>query len=506
MNDYIALTNANTLGMNGSFTASAWINADTLTSGDHTIFGTDTNGPNIGLHLTIRNHQPYLGFYANDLAGTTVLQTGTWYHITFRFDATTGQQAIFVNGVLDTATTGHAAFAGTEVVKIGSRTGGAFFDGKIDDVTIFNRAITNEEIAKLAADNLIAHSPAKVSLVSYLQGEGDANDARGLNNGTLMNGATTTTDGKIGSAFSFDGVNDFVSLNTPTVYDGTGSQFTVSAWVQTTNSGTAQWILSRAEAGQFQWNVFMRSDGKLQANMEVGSAITIYGKVSTNSFNDGAWHFVTATYDTNAPTEDVRFYVDGVEQNSVYADTRATNNYTASVNTPLRIGARYDGGVFNGRIDEVTAYNRLLSTTEIENQYRSQSRDTNTFVATPVASYKADGDANDFSSTNEGTLNGGVTASSGIAGRAYDFNGTSGYISVPDVAALEVTTQLTLSAWINPDDVSTYRQIISKFGTSGNFAYQIGLAPNGKLRIDLSTDGAGSVFDNISMMRFVTKL
>ena len=46
-------------------------------------------------------------------------------------------------------------------------------------------------------------------LVSWWQGEGDANDQMSHNTGTLVNGAAFTT-GKVGQAFSFDGVNDYV--------------------------------------------------------------------------------------------------------------------------------------------------------------------------------------------------------------------------------------------------------------------------------------------------------
>ena len=88
--------------------------------------------------------------------------------------------------------------------------------------------------------------------------------------------------------------------------------------------------------------------------------------------------------------------------------------------TDLRIGDSLasNGLTFDGRIDEVQLRNRALSATEVASLYQSQSRDTNTFVATPVASYKLEGNANDFTSTNEGTINGGVTPASGIAGWA----------------------------------------------------------------------------------------
>ena len=49
-------------------------------------------------------------------------------------------------------------------------------------------------------------------LISLWNAEGDASDAVGNNSGTLINGATTTTAGKIGSAFSLNGTNQYVQV------------------------------------------------------------------------------------------------------------------------------------------------------------------------------------------------------------------------------------------------------------------------------------------------------
>jgi hypothetical protein len=68
--------------------------------------------------------------------------------------------------------------------------------------------------------------------VAYYPFNGNANDAVGTNNGTV-NGATLTTDrfGNVNSAYSFDGVDDFIGLN----YNfGPFTELTVSAWYKVT--------------------------------------------------------------------------------------------------------------------------------------------------------------------------------------------------------------------------------------------------------------------------------
>lgn len=73
----------------------------------------------------------------------------------------------------------------------------------------------------------------------------------------------------------------------------------------------------------------------------------------------------------------------------------------------------------------------------------------------------------DETATVNGTYAGGYTR--GVAGalaadtdRAVDLNGISGRISVPNVAALNLTSQVSIEAWVNPDSVTGTRWIVNK--------------------------------------------
>ena len=153
--DYVTTASSSVLGMvNGDFTAAAWINIGAFDGGDESVFGQLGGGLNNALHLVIRSQKPYMGFFGNDTGGATTLSTNTWFHIAWRYTQATGEQAIYVNGTLDTSTTGHAPLQGTSAVLIGRWGSGGYLTGMIDDARIYNRALTNSEIASIASGNL----------------------------------------------------------------------------------------------------------------------------------------------------------------------------------------------------------------------------------------------------------------------------------------------------------------------------------------------------------------
>jgi len=64
---------------------------------------------------------------------------------------------------------------------------------------------------------------------------------------------------------------------------------------------------------------------------------------------------------------------------------------------------------------------------------------------------------------NTGSLSGGATwAAGGRFGGALTFNGTSALVSVPDAAALDLTSAMTISAWVNPSSSGGWRSVILK--------------------------------------------
>ncbi|MCP5096845.1 MAG: hypothetical protein GY943_14945, partial [Chloroflexi bacterium] len=76
--------------------------------------------------------------------------------------------------------------------------------------------------------------PPPADIISWWPGDGNANDIRGGYDGTLINGASFAS-GKVGQAFSFDGVDDGVIVPNPSMLNfGVGADFSLTAWIRIT--------------------------------------------------------------------------------------------------------------------------------------------------------------------------------------------------------------------------------------------------------------------------------
>ena len=100
-----------------------------------------------------------------------------------------------------------------------------------------------------------------------------------------------------------------------------------------------------------------------------------------------------------------------------------------------------------------------------------------------IGCWSGDGAPTDSTGINNGALQGGVTFAPGLFGQAFSFDGTSGSVLVPDSPSLDVTTQFTLAAWINPTGLMqdpAQGGIISKVGgAGGNNGFQFVMTANG---------------------------
>jgi hypothetical protein len=114
-------------------------------------YGSPSNGQMFGL-ITSGNCPGKLYFYGHsaDLCGTTTILPDTWYHAVVTYDGTT--LSLYLNGNLESqAPMTLNTVIDANGLTIGYRVGGALWQGLIDEVEVFNRALSAEEIAAIYA-------------------------------------------------------------------------------------------------------------------------------------------------------------------------------------------------------------------------------------------------------------------------------------------------------------------------------------------------------------------
>ena len=131
-----------------SFTITMWVNPVLYTNETVVFAQVQTGSLNLSMHYRLwGDGRVRMGFYSNDLdtvAGTVA--DNNWYHITFWYDFENQNRRVYINGEMqaEASATPYLGTSGDTV--IGSWGSSQWFQGIIDDVRIYSRALTDAEI------------------------------------------------------------------------------------------------------------------------------------------------------------------------------------------------------------------------------------------------------------------------------------------------------------------------------------------------------------------------
>jgi hypothetical protein len=139
------------LDLSSSYTLTAWIKPSALSGYQTVLIKENTNGSGgCGYWLQTVGTQISSGFYNGGCREHTAnanLQTGFWYHIAAVFDNTANTYQIYLNGgLLSSQSETTAPIPNTQNLTIGRTTFGENWQGLVDEVRIYNRALNASEI------------------------------------------------------------------------------------------------------------------------------------------------------------------------------------------------------------------------------------------------------------------------------------------------------------------------------------------------------------------------
>ena len=222
---------------------------------------------------------------------------------------------------------------------------------------------------------LASCTPEPSDLVAWLPGNGNGNDLVGGIAGQLV-GGTTFAAGKVRQAFSFDGVDSYVSVPDSNALHLTGSM-TLAAWVKPTgaNDDTHGIISKPRDAGGTGWALRVEA-GQADFGFNDG-LVNCSARSEATTLPIGEWTHVAASYelDPNTQLGTVRLYLNG--QLTLTDSSCAFGSPDVSAQ-PLQIGREFENGIIGGRyftglVDEAMVFSRALPASDIQSIYGAGS-------------------------------------------------------------------------------------------------------------------------------------
>jgi hypothetical protein len=302
--------------------------------------------------------------------------TGTWYHITALYDPSAGEQRLYIDGALADTDVSTGFQSSTIGLSLGSLDGVQNWNGKLDDVRQYSRALTQAEITHLASQRGIEGPPP--------EGLGDeqlwlcpsiantANDISGNgNNGTYQGGMGTVADTSEGGtrAYDFNGAGDYIDIQGLSGQYPLGGSYSTSLWVNNDVTNIDQLYFNRYEtdgasgSNDQRPEILMSDDTGLRTRVLYKVGTGTLGLNVNSTYQGSVWYHIASTYDS--ATNTMTLYKNGVSVGSVVTavDSDWETNYAEIGRASISGGASQSYS--DCKLDDIRSFTRVLTQAEI---------------------------------------------------------------------------------------------------------------------------------------------
>lgn len=428
-------------------TVSGWIYRE-ADSGNYEVLAvrSDNLGSSLDYGLYIDNNDKLVfgvsndGTFANrtEAVSDQSIELDRWYFVTGSYDGS--ELKVYVNGALDASPVSFAAGAHSSDYPLFISSSAYPFDGLIDEVRIYNRGLNDAQVYGLFKKSTELVGQWHMNEASWNGTPGEVKDSSGFgNDGTGENGADTTSDGRFDDGGNLDGNDDYVSVPDAASLNMVNTG-TIELWFKTASDWTSQgndhYLINKS--GNPGFGAYLGSgDGKVNFFLSESGGTT-HAITGDDRVSDGQWHHLAAMWGGQG----MKMYIDG----GLQAGADAYNGSWIGNFSDLAIGAQTGGGShFEGAMDEVNIWSRLLSAAEVLQRYGDP----------PVGWWRLadNGGASTYDNgpySNDGGLQPGGSEPlwvDGKFGSALKFDGTDDRVAISNDAVLNPTDSITLEAW-----------------------------------------------------------
>ena len=277
-----------------------------------------------------------------------------WHHLVATYDGETLK--IYIDGILkkEGNATGNLQASSAPLI-IGSQSTINFFNGYIDEVALFSRALTPEEVSDIQQNN---YNPGtdETAILSHWSLDELANnqaiDQAGGYNGTVTN--ATLAQGMVGNCYEFNGTDATVIIPHNSIMN-LSPVLSLMAWVKTRENKTVK-IAQKGDWDGYGLYQDKWSGWRAGVRLEDNTNLMVGWGNGVPQLNE--WYHVAMTFDGTT----LSLYVNGQ-----LTSTNTTNVAIHPNTRTFSIGS--DNGAqkfFNGYIDEVKLYASALSQIEVQ--------------------------------------------------------------------------------------------------------------------------------------------
>ena len=352
---------------------------------------------------------------------TLKIAPGSWHQAVTVYDGT--EVRLYLDGHLQATSADTDGFAPpADALRFGQN-----LSGSMDDIVLYNRAMTDEEIAEHYG--LVGHW--KLDETS----ESVAADSTPLgNDGAYENGATLGEEGVRGAAPAFDGSDDRVSIAGNETLDATEG-VAVAAWAK---SDSATWSNYPSLLCKRNQVILTGSPSTTNVALYVYRDGAGWVSLSADAEDVDRWRQYAGSYDAGSGV--MELYVDGeliASQNLGAGTSLASDTTSLSIAYDEASGGRY----FAGRVDDVRLYNRRLLASELAEHYGLVGRWRMEEVS-GVAVADSSGVGNSGSLAGSASWSSDAKEGSG----SLELDGAD-YVEIPGLVVDDPSDGVTISGW-----------------------------------------------------------
>ena len=175
--EYLSIADNASLSITGSISIVCWVKAETLPGNMDLVNKYNSSGNQRSYYAWIRDDSstfyPRLNVSSNGTAytgaqGDTGLSTATWYHLAFVYDGT--DLRVYLDGVLDMTPVAYSSgiYDGTAALNLGRYPDGSeYYDGLLDEVAIFNDALSAGEVLGIFQSGIQAAAGGAIPVMMH---------------------------------------------------------------------------------------------------------------------------------------------------------------------------------------------------------------------------------------------------------------------------------------------------------------------------------------------------